>query len=71
LPTTRHRCNIDVWTLAQSRGDGHRSLVTPKRVLNEHNEDLMFLVYKNPSGTMPLSLSADAHHRAHKQHCPL
>jgi len=22
LPTTRHRCNLDVWALAQSRGDG-------------------------------------------------
>jgi len=29
LPTTRHCCNFDVWALAQSRGDGHRSLVTP------------------------------------------
>jgi len=29
LPNTRHRCNLDVWALAQSRGDGHRSLVTP------------------------------------------
>jgi len=25
LPTTRHRCNLDVWALAQSRDDGHRS----------------------------------------------
>jgi len=41
LPTTRHRCNLDVWALAQSRGDGHRSLVTPERVLNEYNEDLI------------------------------
>jgi len=39
--TTRHRCNLDVWALAQSRGDGHRSLVTPKRVLSEYN-DLIF-----------------------------
>jgi len=39
LPTTRH---LDVWALAQSRGDGHRSLVTPKRVLSENNEDLIF-----------------------------
>jgi len=30
LPTTRHRCNLDVWALVQSRGDGHRSLVTPE-----------------------------------------
>jgi len=27
--------------LAQSRGDGHRSLVTPERVLSEYNEDLL------------------------------
>jgi len=45
LPTTRHRCNFDVWALAQSRGDGHRSLVTPKRVLSEYNEDLIFLTF--------------------------
>jgi len=32
-----------VWTLAQSRGDGHLSLVTPERVVNEYNEDLIFL----------------------------
>jgi len=31
-----------VWALAQSRRDGHRSLVTPKRVLSEYNEDLIF-----------------------------
>jgi len=31
-----------VWTLAQSRGDGHRSLVTLERVLSEYNEDLIF-----------------------------
>jgi len=31
LPTTRHRCNLDVWALAQSRGNGHRSLVTPPK----------------------------------------
>jgi len=43
LPTTRHRCNLDVWALAQSRGDGHRSLVTPERVLSDYNEDLIFL----------------------------
>jgi len=24
LPTTRHHCNLDVWTRAQSRGDGNR-----------------------------------------------
>jgi len=27
-----------MWALAQSRGDGHRSLVTPERVLSEYNE---------------------------------
>jgi len=26
-----------VWALAQSRRDGHRSLVTPERVLSEYN----------------------------------
>jgi len=31
-----------VWTLAQSRGDGHRSLMTPERVLSEYNKDLLF-----------------------------
>jgi len=46
LPTTRHRCNLDVWALAQSRGDGHRSLVTPERVLSEYNEDLIFFLNK-------------------------
>jgi len=45
LPTTRHRCNLDVWALARSRGDGHRSLVTPERVLSEYNEDLIFLFF--------------------------
>jgi len=30
LPTTRYRCNLEVWALAQSRGDGHRSIVTPE-----------------------------------------
>jgi len=50
LPTSRHRCNLDVWALAQSRRDGHGSLVTPKRVLNEYNKDLIFfenLIQKN------------------------
>jgi len=32
-----------LWALAQSRGDGHRSLVTPERVLSEYNQDLIFL----------------------------
>jgi len=31
LTTTRHRCNLDVWVLVQSRGDWYRSLVTPER----------------------------------------
>jgi len=42
LQTTRHRCIIDRWALAQIRGVGHRSLVTPKKVLGEYNEDLIF-----------------------------
>jgi len=33
---------VDVWARAQSRGDGHPSLGTPERVLNEYNEDLNF-----------------------------
>jgi len=41
LPTTRHRCNLDVWALMQSRRDGQHSLVTPERVLSEYNEDLI------------------------------
>jgi len=32
LPTTGHRCNLDVWAPAQSRGAGHRSLVPPERI---------------------------------------
>jgi len=44
LPSIRHCCNLDVWALAQSRGDGHRSLVTPERVLSEYNEDLIFFL---------------------------
>jgi len=36
LPTTRYRCNLEVWALAQSHGDGHRLLVTPERVLSEY-----------------------------------
>jgi len=43
LPTTRHRCYLDEWALTQSRGDRHRSLVTPERVLNEYNEDLILI----------------------------
>jgi len=44
LPTTRHRCNLDVWALAQSREDGYRSLATPERVLSAYNEDLIFFI---------------------------
>jgi len=43
LPTTRHLCNLEVWTLAQSCGNWHHSLLTPERVLSECNEDLIFL----------------------------
>jgi len=42
LPMTRHRCNLKVWALMQSLGNGHRSLVTLERVLSEYNEDLIF-----------------------------
>jgi len=45
LLTTHHRCNLDVWALmAQSRDDGHRSLVTPESVLSEYNKDLIFFL---------------------------
>jgi len=44
LPMTCHRCNLKVWDLAQSHGDGHRSLVTLERVLSKHNEDLIFFI---------------------------
>jgi len=43
LPMTRHHCNLDVWALVQSCEDGHRSLVTPKRVLSEYNKDLILI----------------------------
>jgi len=33
---------LTVWALAQSRKDGHRSLVTPERELSKYNEDLTF-----------------------------
>jgi len=38
-----------VWALVQSRGDGHRLLVTPERVLSEYNEDFDFEVVINVS----------------------
>jgi len=41
LPTIRHRCNFEVCSLAQSRGDGHRSLVTSERVFTT-KRDLNF-----------------------------
>jgi len=43
LPITCHCCNLDVWALAQSCRDGHHSLVTPKKVLSEYIEYLIFL----------------------------
>jgi len=46
LPTTNHCCNLDMWVLAQCRGDGHRSLVTPERVLSEYNEDLILIFWE-------------------------
>jgi len=50
LPTTRHRCIFEVWALAQSHGDGHRSLVTPKRILSKYNEGfiLFWIGKKDP-----------------------
>jgi len=47
LPTTRLCCKLDVWALTQSRGDGHRSLITPERVLSEYHEDLIFFTTTN------------------------
>jgi len=44
LPTTRHRCNLEVWALAQSRRDWYRSLVIPETLLSEYNKDLIFLL---------------------------
>jgi len=43
LPMIRHRCNLELWALAQSHGDGHRSLLTFERVLSKYNEDVIFL----------------------------
>jgi len=43
LPATRHRCNLEVWALAQSRGDGHRL------VLSEYNEDLILTMLHTKS----------------------
>jgi len=43
LPTACHRCNINVWALAQNRGDGHHSPVTPERVLSKFNENLILI----------------------------
>jgi len=33
-----------VWALAQSCGNGYRSLVTLERVLSEYNEDFIFIL---------------------------
>jgi len=32
---------FELCSLAQSQGDGHRSLVRPERVLSEYNEDFI------------------------------
>jgi len=34
---------FEVWALAQSRGDGHRSLLTPEKVLSDNKEDLILI----------------------------
>jgi len=41
---------LNAWALAQSRGDGHHSLVIPERVLSEYNEDLILwhLIIEQP-----------------------
>jgi len=36
-----------VLDLVQSHRDGHRSLVTPERVLRDYNEDLILLRFRN------------------------
>jgi len=49
-PIKSHTCcqrlatvaTLIVWVLAQSRGYGHPSLVTPETVLSEYIEDLIF-----------------------------
>jgi len=41
-PTCPPPCYATVWALAQSRGDGHRSLVTSESIFSECNEDLFF-----------------------------
>jgi len=51
LPTTRHPCNLDAWALAQSRGDGHRSLGTPEGVISEYNEDLILFIMASLKNT--------------------
>jgi len=53
---TRHRCSLEVWVLAQSRvgAHAHPSLVTPERVLSEHNKDwiLIFLTCRIRLGVL-------------------
>jgi len=50
LPSTRYQrlatvATFEVWALAQSRGDGHCSLVTLEMVLSEYNKDfILFFV---------------------------
>jgi len=48
-----------VWALAQNCGDGHRSLVTPERVLSEHNEDLFFFHRMNVTTVISPTLIED------------
>jgi len=38
---------LQPWLCGQSRGDGHRSLVTHERVLSEYNKDLIFVLFEN------------------------
>jgi len=34
---------LEVWALVQSGGDGYRPLVTPQRVISEHNDFFIWL----------------------------
>jgi len=45
LPTTRHCCNLEMWTLGTKSRRWAPLLVTPTRVLSEYNEDLISFCY--------------------------
>jgi len=61
LPT-----NLKVWALAQSRGHGHRSLVTPERVLlSAYNQNLILLIL---SSTASISSKIFSQFYTHSSH---